>query len=405
MALTDITIRKAKTRERPYKVSDGGGLYLWVTPAGGKLWRWTYRHEGKQKLMTFGKYPDVPLAQARERHSEARKLLAAGTDPMVQRMAEKTAERVSSENSFASVAARWLEHWQDDKSPRHVDSTRRRLAANILPSLGALQTAVIEAPDVVAMVRAVEARGARDVAKRALETTGQIFRYAIAHGYAKRNPATEIRPRDILKASKKENYARIDAKELPELLRRIELYQGTHVTRLALKLMTLTFVRTGELIGTRWLEFDLKGARWDIPAERMKMRTPHIVPLARQTLEVLDTLRVLTGNSEWLFPGDRNPAKSMSNNTILKALERMGYKGRMTGHGFRGLASTILHEQGKPHDHIELQLAHSPRNAVSAAYNHALYLVPRAKMMQEWADFLERTQRGARVLPFREVVA
>jgi integrase len=355
--------------------------------------------------MTFGKYPDVPLAQARERHSEARKLLAAGTDPMVQRMAEKTADRVSRENSFASVAARWLEHWQDDKSPRHVDSTRRRLAANILPGLGALQTAEIEAPDVVAMVRAVEARGARDVAKRALETTGQIFRYAIAHGYAKRNPATEIRPRDILKASKKENYARIDAKELPELLRRIEVYQGTHVTRLALKLMALTFVRTGELIGARWLEFDLKGARWDIPAERMKMRTPHIVPLARQTLEVLDTLRVLTGNSEWLFPGDRNPAKSMSNNTILKALERMGYKGRMTGHGFRGLASTILHEQGKPHDHIELQLAHSPRNAVSAAYNHALYLVPRAKMMQEWADFLERTQRGARVLPFREVVA
>jgi len=405
MALSDITIRKAKTRERPYKVSDGGGLYLWVTPAGGKLWRWTYRHEGKQKLMTFGKYPDVPLAQARERHSEARKLLAAGVDPMAQRKADKTAQQVSSENSFANVAARWLEHWQDDKSLRHVDSTRRRLASNIMPSLGALQIDAIAAPDIVAMVRSIEARGARDVAKRALETTGQIFRYAIAHGYAQRNPATEIRPRDILKASQKVNYARIDAKELPNLLRRIEVYQGTHVTRLALKLMTLTFVRTGELIGARWSEFDLKAARWNIPAERMKMRTPHIVPLARQTIEVLETLHDLTGNSEWLFPGDRNPAKSMSNNTILKALERMGYKGRMTGHGFRGLASTILHEQSYNHDHIELQLAHSPRNAVSAAYNHALYLEPRAKMMQQWADFLERTQRGAKVLPFREVVA
>ena len=386
-------------------MSDGGSLYLWVTPSGGKLWRWPYRYEGKEKLMAFGKYPDVSLAQARERHSEARRLLATGIDPMVQRKAEKTAELVASENSFANVAAQWLVHWQDDKSLRHVDSTRRRLASNILPSLGALQTAEIEAPDVVAMVRTIEARGARDVAKRALETTGQIFRYAIAHGYAQRNPATEIRPRDILKASQKVNYARIDAKELPNLLRRIEVYQGTHVTRLALKLMALTFVRTSELIGARWSEFNLKAARWDIPAERMKMRTPHIVPLARQSIEVLETLHDLTGNSEWLFPGDRDPAKPMSNNTILKALERMGYKGRMTGHGFRGLASTILHVQGKPHEHIELQLAHSPRNAVSAAYNHALYLEPRAKMMQQWADFLERTQRGAKVLPFREVVA
>ena len=386
-------------------MGDGGGMYLWITPAGGKLWRWSYRYEGKEKLMSLGKYPDVSLAQARERHSEARKLFASGLDPMAQRKAAKTAEQVSSENSFANVAALWLEHWQDDKSPRHVDSTRRRLAANILPNLGALQTAEIEAPDVVAMVRAVEARGARDVAKRALETTGQIFRYAIAHGYAKRNPATDIHPRDILKASQKENYARIDAKELPDLLRKIEVYQGTHVTRLAMKLMALTFVRTGELIAAKWSEFDLDAARWDIPAERMKMRTPHIVPLARQSLEVLSTLHDLTGSSEWLFPGDRKTAKAMSNNTILKALERMGYKGKMTGHGFRGLASTILHEQGKPHDHIELQLAHSPRNAVSAAYNHALYLVPRAKMMQEWADFLEQTQRGAKILPFHEVVA
>jgi integrase len=172
-----------------------------------------------------------------------------------------------------------------------------------------------------------------------------------------------------------------------------------------MKLLALTFVRTSELIKAKWTEFDMEAARWDIPPKRMKMRDPHIVPLASQAIEVLEMLRNLTGASEWLFPGDRNPAKSMSNNTILKALERMGYKGRMTGHGFRGLASTILHEQGYPHEHIELQLAHAPRNAVSAAYNHALYLEPRAKMMQDWADFLERTQRGARVLPFREVVA
>ena len=197
----------------------------------------------------------------------------------------------------------------------------------------------------------------------------------------------------------------MDAKELPALLKQIEIYRGTHVTRLAMKLMALTFVRTGELIGARWEEFDLDGARWDIPAERMKMRTPHIVPLAKQTLEVLGMLRELSGDSDWVFPGDRNPQQHMSNNTILKGLERMGYKGRMTGHGFRGLASTILHEQGYVHEHIELQLAHAPRNAVSAAYNHALHLKPRAKMMQDWADFLERTQRGAKVLPFPDVVA
>ena len=405
MALTDLQVKRAKAKDKPYKMSDGGNLYLWVTPAGGKLWRWAFRYEGKAKLMTFGRYPDVPLMLARERHSEARKLLVNGTDPMALRKAEKTAEQTASANSFSTVAAQWLEHWQDGKSPRHVDSTKRRLASNILPSLGALQTADIEAPDVVTMVRAIEARGARDIAKRALETTGQIFRYAIAHGYAKRNPATEIRRRDILKASQKVNYARIDSKELPHLLKQIEVYPGTHVTRLAIKLMALTFVRTGELIAARWEEFDLDAARWDIPAERMKMRTPHIVPLSKQALEVLDGLRRLTGGSEWVFPGDRNSKKSMSNNTILKGLERMGYKGRMTGHGFRGLASTILHEQGYPHEHIELQLAHTPRNAVSAAYNHALYLKPRAQMMQDWADFLERTQRGAKVLPFRDFVA
>ncbi len=254
------------------------------------------------------------------------------------------------------------------------------------------------------MIKAIEQRGARDIAKRALETTGQIFRYAIAHGYAKRNPASEIRPRDVLKGARKVNYARIDARDLPDLLRQIEVYPGTHVTRLAMKMMALTFVRTSELIGAKWSEFDLEAGRWDIPVERMKMRTPHIVPLSRQALEILSSLRQLTGSQEWVFPGERSPRKPMSNNTVLKGLERMGYKGRMTGHGFRGLASTILHEQGYAHEHIELQLAHAPRNAVSAAYNHALHLRARSKMMQDWADFLENLQRGAKILQFREVV-
>ncbi len=403
--LTDTEIKRAKAAEKAYSLGDGGGLYLWVKPTGGKLWRWSYRFDGKEKLMSLGKYPDVSLAQARERHAEARKLLATGVDPMAQRKAEKTAEKVAVENSFQSVTAQWLEHWQEGKSPRHVDSVRRRMAADILPCLGARPIAEIEAPELVAMANSIQDRGARDIAKRALETVGQVFRYGIAHGYAKRNPATEIRPSDILKSAPKTNYARVDARELPTLLRRIEVYQGKQVTRLAMKLMSMTFVRTTELIEAKWGEFDLENARWDIPAERMKMRTPHIVPLARQALEVLEMLRDFTGSNEWLFPGDLNASQPMSNNTILAALKRMGYKGRMTGHGFRGLASTILHEQGYAHDHIELQLAHAPRNAVSAAYNHALYLEPRARMMQEWADFLERTQRGGKVLPFHGTAA
>jgi integrase len=401
MPLTDVEIRKAKAKEKPYRMSDGGSLYLWVTPAGGKLWRWAYTHEGKEKLMAFGKYPDVPLALARERHAEARRLLAIGLDPMVQRKAAKNAEKIAAENSFETIAKLWFDHWRAEKSAQHVDATRRRMDANILPLLGARPITEIEAPELVTMVKMIEGRGAADLAKRAMQNVGQIFRYAIAHGYAKRNPASEIRPADVLRPTHKTNLARIDAKELPALLRSMEVYQGTHVTRLAMKLMALTFVRTSELIGAKWAEFDMEAARWDIPAARMKMRDPHIVPLASQAIEVLEMLRLLTGSSEWLFPGDRSSKKPMSNNTILGALKRMGYKGRMTGHGFRGLASTILHEQGYPHEHIELQLAHAPRNAVSAAYNHALYLEPRARMMQEWANFLERTQRGGKLLPFR----
>ena len=401
MALTDTEIRKAKPQTKPYKLSDGAGLYVWITPSGGRKWRASYRHEGKQKTATFGGYPEVSLALARERHREARRQLAEGIDPMEQRKALKTAQNAANVNSFASVTALWMEHWKEGKSVRHVDSVRRRMAADILPVLGSRPIQAIEAPEVVAMTKAIEQRGAHDIAKRALETTGQVFRYAIAHGYAQRNPAVEIKPSDILKSVRKTNYARIEAKELPDLLRKIEVYQGTHITRLAIKLLALTFVRTSELIEAKWSEFDFESSRWDIPAERMKMRTPHIVPLAKQTIEVLEMLRPLSGGSEWLFPGDRDRSKPMSNNTILKGLERMGYKGKMTGHGFRGLASTILHEQGYPHDHIELQLAHAPRNAVSAAYNHALYLEPRAKMMSDWADYLELTQRGVKLMPIR----
>jgi hypothetical protein len=248
VALTDTGARKAKPAAKPYKLADSGGLFLAIMPTGGKLWRWKYRFDGKEKLMALGRYPEVSLAAARDGHAEGRRLLAAGVDPMARRMYAKAAVQERSETTFEAIAALWMEHWKEDKSFRHVDSTRRRLDTNVLPSLGTLQIADIQTPDVVSMVRAVEARGVRDLAKRTLETTGQIFRYAIAHGHATRNPAAEIKPRDVLKPSQKENYARVDAKELPALLRAVEVYQGTHITRFALKLMALTFVRTGELI-------------------------------------------------------------------------------------------------------------------------------------------------------------
>jgi integrase len=405
MALTDTAIKRLHPGDKPYKLADGKGLYLLVNPSGGKLWRWKYRFEGKEKLMPFGAYPEVSLAEARVRHAEVRRKLVAGSDPMAERKAMSEAVKVETENRFSEITALWFDHWKVDKSSRHVDSTRRRLEANIFPVLGDRPIAAIGPKEIVAMVKAIEARGVADLAKRALETTGQIYRYALAHGYADRNPAAEFKPSDVLRPTKKVNLARIDASELGSLLRAIEVYRGKVVTRLATKLLALTFVRTSELIEARWEEFDFEAYRWNIPAERMKMDTPHIVPLSRQSIEILELLRTVTGGGPLLFPGEQNPAKPMSNNTILFALKRMGYSGEMTGHGFRGLASTLLHEQGYNHEHIELQLAHAPRNAVSAAYNHALYLEPRAKMMQDWADFLEQTQRGGKVLSFTNSAA
>ncbi|MEA3395052.1 MAG: tyrosine-type recombinase/integrase [Pseudomonadota bacterium] len=404
MALTDTGIRKARATDKVQKLTDGAGLYLHIAPTGGKLWRWAYRFEGKQKTMALGAYPAVSLSVAREKRDEARKLLAAGVDPMAQKKASKQARQDAAANTFEAVAREWWEHWKPSRSARYADYVIRRLEQNVFPKIGALPVSNIEAPKLKDMAQAVAKRGAADMARRCLQMCGQVFQYAIEHGKASRNPAVEIKPSTVLPVRKKQNYARVDARELPALLRKIEGYQGTPTTRLAMKLMALTFVRTGELIGARWDEFDLDASRWDIPAERMKMRTPHIVPLSTHAIHVLNVLKEITGGRVLLFPGERDHDKPMSNNTILAALKRMGYAGRMTGHGFRGVASTLLHELGYDHAHIELQLAHTERNAVSAAYNHALYLPQRAKMMQDWGDFLDGLARG-NVVPLRRLAA
>ena len=400
MPLTDTACKKAVCPpDQPrLRLADEKGLYLEATKAG-KYWRWKYRHGGKEKRLALGVYPEVSLAQAREARDDARKVLKTGTDPGQLRREAKVTNAVDQANTFEAVARMWWAHWKDGKSPRHAEYAIKRLEADAFPVLGNRPIASIKAKDLTMMAKAVQNRGAIDLAHRVLQMAGQVMRYAVAHDLIERNPATDVKPSDTLKSRRKENYARLGEKELPELLRKIEAYQGGPYTRLAMQLMALTFVRTTELIAARWAEFDLEAAEWRIPPERMKMKTPHIVPLSPQAVEVVKVLHTLSGGRVLLFPGERDHAKPMSNNTILKALERMGYKGRMTGHGFRGMASTILHEQGYAHHAIELQLAHQERNEVSAAYNHATYLKERRVMMCDWANHLDKLRRGADVIP------
>ncbi|NUZ08074.1 tyrosine-type recombinase/integrase [Piscinibacter koreensis] len=398
MALTDASVRSAKPGPKPVKLFDGQGLYLLVQPTGGKLWRLKYRFAGKERLLALGSYGDVTLREARQKRDEAREQLRNGQDPSLLRKVEKLTQRAAAENSFETVARAWWNQWKATKSAKHQDEVLRRLERDTFPDLGPLPISSITAAQLLAVSLKIERRGAHDLAKRAYQTAGQICRFAVAHGILQRNPAADVRPSDALKPTRKGNYARLDAKELPELLRKIDSYDGSPYTRSALKLMTLTFVRTSELIASRWEEFDLSVAQWRIPATRMKMQTPHIVPLSRQALEVLAELKGFRTACPLVFPGERDHEKPMSNNTILFALYRMGYHSRMTGHGFRGIASTVLHEHGHEHHLIELQLAHQERNAVSAAYNHATYIAQRTKMMQAWADYLDELRLGAEVL-------
>ncbi len=393
--LSDVAVRTSKPRLKAYKLTDGGGMYLHISPSpsGSKLWRYQYRFQGKKKLMALGVYPDISLAQARERHQTARKLLAGGQDPMAARKAAKALEAEPKMKvdvvTFEAVFQKWFEWWGKGKAPKHAAQVERRVNADIIPIFGKKPIDDVTAADVRDMMLAIAGRGAKDVARRAHETASQIFRYAIARGHASRNPCVDFRPSDIIIKPVVENFARVSTKDLPALLTAMDAYNGTGVTKFAMRLLAVTFVRTSELIEAPWVEFDLDRALWEIPKERMKMGSAHLVPLSRQAVEVLRSLKMLTGTHALVFPGDLDKGKPMSNNTILFALYRLGYKGRMTGHGFRGLASTILHENGFESEHIELQLAHQNRNKVAAAYNHAKYLKQRKAVMQWWADYLD----------------
>jgi integrase len=389
MSLTEVAIKAAKPSDKARKLYDTEGLYLEVAPSGGKWWRFKYRVNGKEKRISLGTYPKVSLLQARKARDEVKRMLADGVDPSQARQQKKSAALIAASNSFESVARSWFKGWAKTRSPKHAAKTMRRLEVDVFPQIGRLPIATIKSAQIVALAKLVESRGANDLARRAIQISGQVLRYAVGHELTEYNPVSNIRPSDVLTPLRRTNYARVPLSCLPQLLRDIDDYRGHIRTRIAMQLMALTFVRTGELIRARWDEFDLKAARWQIPAEVMKMRDPHIVPLSRQALALLDFLRQTGTSDVLLFPGKNDHEKAISNNTILQALARMGYKGRMTGHGFRGIASTALHEMGFEHAHIEMQLAHQERDETSAAYNYATYLPQRTAMMQHWADHLD----------------
>ena len=402
MALTNIAISKATPTDKLQKLSDGDGLQLHITPKGSKLWRLAYRWQGKQKTLAFGAYPGISLAQARDMRADAKKKLANGIDPGQEKKDIKLARLLSQANSFESVAREWHGQWKPTKNPRYAASVMIRLEADVFPQIGQKPIADIRPIALVAMTKKTEVRGVNDVAKRNYRVCSSVFRYAIAHGSLTRNPASEVKTTDFMKSYEKKNFARLGKEQLPDYLTKVEAYPGKSQTRLAMKLMSLTFLRTGEFIGAKWTEIDFENAQWNVPGHRMKIKVAghHIVPLSRQAIETLRALQVISGDRTYIFPGEKNPAnKFMSNNTILAGIKRIGFKGNMTGHGHRGLASTLLNEANFIEEHVEKQLAHGKRNAVAAAYNHAQYLEQRTLMMQWWADYLDLARSGT-VFPY-----
>ena len=380
-------VRNAKPQRRPYKLADGEGLFLVVMPSGSKYWRLKYFFGGKEKLLALGVYPHIKLGEARMRRAQARELLAAGSDPGEAKREVKRQTILKKENSFEVVAQEWLEKHRHEWTPRHIRARRSQLERLILPKLGKRPIADIKAPEVLSVLRVIEGGGTLDTAHRLMQVTGQIFMYAIATGRAERNPVPDLR--GALKTAVVKHRASLSEKELPEFLEKLEAYEGHPQTKLALRLLLLTFVRTGELRGAEWKEIDWDKAEWRIPAERMKMDELHIVPLARQAIAVLRDLQKHSAHRRYVFPNHHNPAAFMTENTMLYALYRMGYHSRATGHGFRSTASTVLNEHGFRSDMIERQLAHGERDKVRAAYNHAQYLSERREMMQWWADYLD----------------
>ncbi|MCB1949425.1 integrase arm-type DNA-binding domain-containing protein [Nitrosomonas sp.] len=401
MPLTDITIRNAKPDTKTKKLFDERGLYLEISPAGGKWWRLKYRFNDKEKRISLGVYPDVGLKDARDRRDEARKLLANGIDPSENRKAMKSARKERSANSFEVIAREWYAKYSNTWAKNHSERIIRRFERDIFPWIGGRPIAEINAPELLSVVRRIESRGALETSHRALSNCGQVFRYAVATGRTERDPSGDLR--GALPPVKGTHFAATtDPKRVGEILRALDGYEGTLTVRCALRLAPLVFVRPGELRNAKWADIDLEVAEWRYLVT--KTNTQHIVPLARQAIEILLELQPLTGNSQYVFPSARSFIRPMSDNAILAAMRRLGIdKEEMSGHGFRAVARTILDEiLGVRPDFIEHQLAHAVRDPNGRAYNRTAHLPERRKMMQQWADYLDKLKTGAEIIPIHQ---
>lgn len=392
MKLSDAKLRSLS---QPGKHFDGAGLYLELTAAGGRYWRLKYRYAGKENRLALGVYPAVGLKDARERATEARKLLAAGTDPGAERKAAKAQAAHDAANTLQTVAAEWMHHQAGRWGGGTAESIRRSLEMHVFPRLGARPLASIRPSDVQTVVKAVEATGAGDTASRVLQRVKAIFRWAVTHERIESNPMLDLVPGELLKPRDVTNRAALPERELPDFLRMLGTYEGDPTVKHALQLLVLTAARPGEVRGARWAEFDLAGAQWVIPAERMKMGAEHRVPLSRQAVAALQAQQPLSGHRDLVFPSPHYPGKPISENTFNSALARMGYKGMATAHGFRAVFSTIANEADWNGDVIERQLAHIERNKVRAAYHRSTYTAERVRLMQWWADLLDQRRDGA----------
>lgn len=391
MKLSDIACKGAKGKEKPYRLTDGHGMYLEVHPNGSRYWRMKYRFNSKEKVLALGVYPLISLKEAREKREAARKLLSQDIDPSIAKKERRLKAYAETENTFEKLARDWHENWKSNKTEKHAAAILSRLETDVFPLLGNMPVNKITPLMILKIVRKAEARAAYDVARRLKQTCGQILRFGVATGRAERDHTHDIK--DAMRPYKMEHYAALDIKELPEFLKALDrndmrLYKQTQI---AMRLLMLTFVRTSELINATWTEFDLEEATWIIPANRMKMRRDHIVPLSRQALALIEQLKEFNGHREWILPNQAHPRKAMSNATITRAIMRMGYKDKMTGHGFRALAMTTIKEKlGYRHEVIDRQLAHAQKNKIVAAYDRAEFLDDRRKMMQEYADYIDK---------------
>ena len=388
MPLTDAKIRALKPADRAYKTSDGGGLYLHVKPNGSKLWRMKYRFEGKERLLSIGPYPAYSLKEARDSRDAARDLLGRGMDPSQAKKADKRARKLAADNSFESVGREWHAQRKARWSEKHAQQVLRSLELNIFPEFGPRPIDEIEAPEVLLALRKIEARDAPEIAARVRQRVSAIFRYGVATGRCRRDPAADLS--DALMVAPKANYQALDRSELPAFLKALDGYSGARYLVLGVRLVLVTATRTTETLHARWVEFDFEERLWRVPAERMKNRSEHLVPLSDQAVRILSELHELTGHSQWLFPGRSYRDQPASNMALLSIVRRIGFSDRTTVHGLRSLFSTVANESGlwSP-DAIERQLAHMPRDEVRAAYNRAQHLPERRRLLEWWANYVE----------------